>query len=55
MAQVLQSIYESWPWDDLGLFYGKVNIGPQCIWMEKTFKKSFKVKVLQEIGSRTEY
>ena len=40
---------------DLDLFYGKVNIGHQCIGMGKTFKMSFKVKVLQEMGSRTEY
>ena len=23
----LQSFYKSWPWDDLDLFYGKVNLG----------------------------
>ena len=23
----LQSLYKSWPWDDLDLFYGKVNLG----------------------------
>ena len=55
MAQALQCIYKSWPCDDLDLFYGKVNIGRQRIWMGKTFKMSFKVKVLQEMGSRTEY
>ena len=31
------------------------NIGHQCIGMGKTFKMSSKVKVLQEMGSRTEY
>ena len=55
MAQALQCVYKSWPCDDLDLFYGKVNIGRQCIWMGKTFKMSFKLKVLQEKGSRTEY
>ena len=55
MTQVLQCVYKSWPCGDLDLFYGKVNIGRQCIWMGKTFKMSFKVKVLQEMGSRTEY
>ena len=29
--------------------------GRQCIGMGKTFKKSFKVKILQEMGSRTKY
>ena len=55
MTQVLQCVYKSWPCDDLDLFYGKVNIGRQCIWMGKTFEMSFKVKVLQEMHSRTEY
>ena len=27
----LQSLYKSRPWDDLDLFYGKVNIGRHCI------------------------
>ena len=31
MAQVLQCVYKSLPCDDLDLFYGKVNIGRQCI------------------------
>ena len=22
----LQSLYKSWPWDDLDLFYGKINL-----------------------------
>ena len=26
----LQSLYKSWPWDDLDLFYSKVNIGRPC-------------------------
>ena len=55
MAQALQCVYKSWLCDDLDLFYGKVNIGRQCIWMGKTFKMSFEVKVLQEMDSRTEY
>ena len=55
VPQVLQCVNKSWPCGDLDLFYGKVNIGHQCIWMGKTFKMSFKVKVLQEMGSRTEY
>ena len=55
MAKVLQFVYKSWPCDDLYLFYDKVNIGRLCIWMEKTFKKSFEMKILQEIVSRTEY
>ena len=39
----------------LTFFYDKVNIGRQCIGMGKTFKKSFEVKILQEMGSRTKY
>ena len=39
----------------LDLFYDKVNIRRQCIGMGKTFKKSFEVKILQEMGSRTKY
>ena len=31
MGQSLQCVYKSWPCDDLGLFYGLVNIGRQCI------------------------
>ena len=27
----LQSLYKSFPWDDLDLFYGKVNIACLCI------------------------
>ena len=49
------NVYINYHCDDLDLFYDKVNIGHQCICMGKTFKMSFKVKVLQEIGSRTEY
>ena len=55
MAKVVQCTYKSLPCDGLDLFYDKVNIGRQCIWMGKTFKKSFEVKILQEMGSRTEY
>ena len=51
MAKVLQCVYISWPFGDLDLFYNKVNIGRQCIGMGKTFKKTFKVKILQEMGS----
>ena len=39
----------------LTYFDDKVNIGRQCIGMGKTFKKSFEVKILQEMGSRTKY
>ena len=53
MTQVPQCIYKACPCNDLDLFYSKVNIGRQCICMGKTFKMSFKVKVLQETGSRT--
>ena len=48
-------IYKSWHCGDLNLFYDKVNIGRHCIWIGKTFKKSFEVKILQEMGSKTEY
>ena len=37
-SRALQSLYKSWPWDDLDLFYGKVNIGHPCIWMGKIDK-----------------
>ena len=26
-GEALQSLYKSWPWNDLDLSYGKVNIG----------------------------
>ena len=55
MAEVLQCVYKSRPCGDLDLFYDKVSIGRQCIGMGKTFKKSFEVKILQEMGSRTKY
>ena len=29
--EALQSLQKLWPWDDLHLFYGNVNIGHQCI------------------------
>ena len=45
-TRVLQCVYKLWPLNDLDLFYGNVNIGRQCIGMGKTFKMSFKVKVL---------
>ena len=32
---VLQSLYKSWPWVDLALFYDKVNLVPLGIWMGK--------------------
>ena len=54
-TEVLQCVYKIWPLAYLDLFYGKVNIGRQCIWKGKNLKMSFKVKVLQEMGSRTEY
>ena len=34
----LQSLYKSWPWDGLDLFYGKVNLGLPCIGMGKNRK-----------------
>ena len=49
----LQSLYKSLPWDDLDLFYGKVNIGRSCIWMGKSVKMSFLGKNLQEMGKWT--
>ena len=55
MAEVLQCVYKSRPCGDLDLFYDKVNIGRQCVGMGKTLKKSYKVKILQEMGSRTKY
>ena len=57
MASVLQCIYKSLPCGDLDLFYDKVNIGRLCIRIGKKIKKSFEVKILQEMGStcRTEY
>ena len=55
MTQVLQCVCNSSPCDDLDLFYGKVNIGRLCICMRKTVKMPFKEKILQEMGSRTEY
>ena len=55
MAKVLQCIYKSLPCGDLDLFYDKVNIGHLCILIGKKFKKSLEVKILQEMGSRTEY
>ena len=55
MAEVLQCVYKSWPCGGLDLFYDKANIGRQCIGMGKTFKKSFEMKILQEMGSRTKY
>ena len=36
--RALQKLYKSLPWDDLDLFYGKVNLGHQCIRMEKIVK-----------------
>ena len=53
MAQVLQCVYKSLPCDDLDLFLWQ---GQHRSPMQgKPFKMSFKVKVLQEMGSRTEY
>ena len=53
--KVLQCVYKLCPCGDLDLFYDKVSIGRQCISMGKTFKRSVEVKILQEMGSRTEY
>ena len=36
---VLQSLYKWWPWEDLDLFYGKVQFGLLGFWMEKVLKK----------------
>ena len=33
VTRVLQYIYNLWPWDDLDIFYGKVNMGRLCILM----------------------
>ena len=55
MAQALQCVYKSWPYDDLDLFYGKVNIGRECIRKGKIVKLSFKGIILQKMSSRTEY
>ena len=43
----LQSLYKSWPWDDLDLFYGKVNLGYPHIWMGKIVTMSFEGQNLQ--------
>ena len=32
---VLPSLFKWWPWVDLVLFYGKVNIGPHAFVLEK--------------------
>ena len=40
-TQALQSLYKWWPWVDLDLFYGKVNLGHLYVWMGKTVIKSF--------------
>ena len=53
-TRVLQCVYKLWPLDDLDLFYGKVNIGRPCIWMEKIVKMSFERQILQEMGKWTE-
>ena len=37
----IKHLYKSWLWDDLDLFYGKVNKGCQCICIGKTGKMSF--------------
>ena len=51
----LQSLYKSWTWDDLDLFYNKVNIGRPCIWMGKIVKMSFEGKNLKGKGKWTEH
>ena len=45
----------AWACDDLELFYGEVNLGRISIEMGKTVKMPIKGKILQEMGSRTEY
>ena len=55
MAKVLQCVYKSWPCGNLDLFYNKVNLGHQCIWMGKTFKMLFEGEDQQEIEKWTEY
>ena len=40
---------------ELPQFCVHLTIGRQCSGMGKTFKKSFEVKILQEMGSRTKY
>ena len=46
----------AWSIDDSSTtMYILIMTRSQCIWMGKTFKKLFKLKVLQEMGSRTEY
>ena len=37
-TRVLPSLFKWWPWDDLGLFHGKVKFGP-CFCMEKNVKQ----------------
>ena len=50
----LQILYKSWPWDELDLFYGKVDIGRPCIQMGKIVKMSFEGLNVQEMGQWTE-
>ena len=48
-------IYKSRPWDDIDLFYDKVNLGWISIEMGKTVEMPFEGEILQEMGSKTEY
>ena len=50
----LQSLYKSWPWDDLDLFYSKVNLGCPCIWMGKIKKCHLMAKNLLGMSKWTE-
>ena len=51
---VIICLYKTWPWDDLDLYYGKVNIGRPCIRMGKIVKMSFEGKSFMEMGKWTE-
>ena len=44
----LQNAYKSCTWNDLDLFYGKVNIGHLCIYLEKIVKMGYEGQNLQE-------
>ena len=46
--RLFMDFLQSWPLDDLDLFYGKGNIGRSCIWMEKIVKMSFEGENLKE-------
>ena len=44
-----QSLFKWWPWLDLDLFYGKIKFGSLCFYMEKSFRKSFNGRNLQQM------